>query len=210
MRSCVADGTPAGLRAAHRRGARRPLHPLWFTDVLGQLEVVRHLAGRARERLRGGHALRRLGHRRLQPGAGERRARPARPQHASSSCPGPSDGEPVGPDVLRHRSTSTARPSRATPARCCAQPRPGPRAGLLLLRRPRDGVLLLRRRRPDDRRREPLDTGVVLRPHHRRRRQRPAQADDPHARGDGHPGRVLATTRTRRASTRSTCATPTP
>ena len=38
---------------------------------------------------------------------------------------------------------------------------------------------------------EPLDTGLVLRPHHRRRGQRPAQAHHPHARGHGHPGRVL-------------------
>ena len=32
---------------------------------------------------------------------------------------------------------------------------------------------------------------LLLRPHHGRRRQRPAQAHHPHARGDGHPGRVL-------------------
>ena len=38
---------------------------------------------------------------------------------------------------------------------------------------------------------QPLDTGLLLRPHHRRRGQRPAQAHDPHARGHGHPGRVL-------------------
>ncbi len=32
---------------------------------------------------------------------------------------------------------------------------------------------------------------VVLRPHHGRRRRRHPQEDDPHARGDGHPGGVL-------------------
>ena len=57
---------------------------------------------------------------------------------------------------------------------------------------------------------EPARHRRLLRPHHRRRRQRPAQADHPHARGHGHPGGVLASTRTAPASTRSTCATPTP
>ena len=63
----------------------------------------------------------------------------------------------VGPHVLRHHQPRRHARSRATPARCCAQPRQGPRAGLLLLRRPRDGVLLLRRRRPDARAPKPLD-----------------------------------------------------
>ena len=34
------DGTPAGVRTAHSRGARRPPDPLWFTDVLGMLKSV--------------------------------------------------------------------------------------------------------------------------------------------------------------------------
>ena len=46
--------------------------------------------------------LRRLGHRRLHPGAGERRARPARPQQLRAAAVGRSDGA-RGPDVLRHR-----------------------------------------------------------------------------------------------------------
>ena len=62
---------------------------LWFTDVLGPAQVGRHLPGRARGGLRGGRAVRRLRHRRLQPRPGERRARLPRPQLASSSCRAP-------------------------------------------------------------------------------------------------------------------------
>ena len=52
--------------------------------------------------------------------------------------------------------------------------------------------------------------GVLLRPHHRRRRLRPAPAHHPHARGDGHPRGVQPPRGRARASTRSTSATPTP
>ena len=65
----------------------------------------------------------------------------------------------------------------------------GPRQGVQLLRRPRDGVLLLRRQRPGAAA-PPARPGVVLRPDDGRRRHRPAPAHHPHARGDGHPGRV--------------------
>ena len=83
----IRDGAPAGLRAADGRGARRPPHPALVHRRPRPAEVLRHHPRRARERLRGGHDLRRLLHRRLLPGAGERRARHARPQHASSCCP---------------------------------------------------------------------------------------------------------------------------
>ena len=38
---------------------------------------------------------------------------------------------------------------------------------------------------------KPIDQRLVLRSHHRRRLERPAQVDHPHPRGDGDPGRVL-------------------
>ena len=115
----------------------------------------------------------------------------------------------LGPHVLRHREPSTASRSPATPARCCAATSTGRGPRLHVLRRSRDGVLLLRRRRPDEAAPAPRP-GRLLRPHHGRRRLRPAPPHALDARGDGHPRRVLASTRTRRASTRSTCATPTP
>ena len=51
--------------------------------------------------------------------------------------------------------------------------------------------------------------GRLLRPDAPGRRQRPAPRDRADARGDGHRRRVSATTRSRRRSTRSTCATRT-
>ena len=72
-------GSPAGLRAAHGRGTTGPPRPALVHRRARPAQVGRHLAGRARGGLRGGRAVRRLGHRRLQPGPGERRARLPRP-----------------------------------------------------------------------------------------------------------------------------------
>ena len=51
--------------------------------------------------------------------------------------------------------------------------------------------------------------GRLLRPHHHRRRRHAAQGDHPHAGDDEHPGGVQLPRGRPRASTRSTCATPT-
>ena len=203
------DGTPAGLRAADGRGARRPPHPALVHRRPRPAEVLRDHARRAGERLRGGHDVRRLVHRRLLPGAGERRARPARPQQLRAAAVGRSARAPAARmfcDIAQPRRHAVrGRP----PPGAEAQPRPGPRAGVHVLRGAGDGVLLLRATAIRSKPPKPLDTRLVLRPHDRRRRRRPPQAHDPDARGDGHPGRVLVPRGRARASTRSTCATPT-
>ena len=107
------------LRTVEERGVR--FVQMWFTDVLGHPQVLPDHPGRARERPGRGHDVRRVDHRRLQPGAGERRARHARRQ----DLPAPS--VPGGwPPRLRGSSatssTSTARRSRATPGTCSAGP----------------------------------------------------------------------------------------
>ncbi len=79
---------------------------------------------------------------------------------------------------------------RRPASRAQAQPPRRPGRGVRLLRRPRDGVLLLRRRRPIGRP-DAARSRFVLRPHHQRRRLRPATPDALGARSDGHPGRVL-------------------
>ena len=56
---------------------------------------------------------------------------------------------------------------------------------------------------------QPMDQASLLRPDHRGRGLGPAPAHDPHPRGDGHPGGVQPPRGCARASTRSTCATPT-
>ena len=196
------------LRTVEERGVR--LIRLWFTDVLGQLKSFAISPGRARERLRGGHALRRLGHRRLQPGAGERRARPARPQHASSCCPWADDRRHRRPGCSATSTTSTARPFEGDPRQVLRRNLDRAREqGFTFYAAPEMEFFYFADGDPSHAARSRSTPASLLRPHHRRRRQRPAQAHDPHARGDGHPGRVLASTRTPRASTRSTCATPT-
>ena len=72
------------LRTVEERGVR--LVRLWFTDVLGQLKSFAISPGRAGERVRGGHAVRRLGDRRVQPHPGERRAGPPRPEHVRAAA----------------------------------------------------------------------------------------------------------------------------
>ena len=184
------DRAPTGLRAAHGRGAGRPAHPALVQRRARPAQVVRHLAGRARERVRGGHAVRRVVDRRLQPGAGERRARPPRREQLRAAAVG-HRRRAVGSDVLRHRQPRRLAVRRRPPAGAQAQPRARPRTRLHVLRRARHGVLLLRVVRPE--RAAPAARHVVvLRPHHRGRRRRHPQGDDPHTRGARHPGRVLA------------------
>ena len=96
----------------------------------------------------------------------------------------------LGPDVLRHHQHRRHALRGRSPPGAAPQPRPGPRArASASTPRPEmeffyfadaDTHVAAAAARP----------GVVLRPHHRRRRVRPAPAHDPHARGDGHPGGV--------------------
>ena len=135
------------LRTVEERGVR--FVRLWFTDVLGLLEVGRDHPGRARGRPRGGHDLRRLDDRGLQPDPGVRHARPARRQHVRAACRRRRRRRRRRADVLRHRDVLGRAVRRRPALRAEAQPRAGAREGLHVLRRPRDGVLLLplRRRR---------------------------------------------------------------
>ena len=194
------------LRTVEERGVR--LIRLWFTDVLGQLKSFAISPGRARGRLRRGHALRRLGHRRLQPRAGERRARPARPDQLRAA--------PVG-RLRRHRRpacsatsrTSTARRSRATPARCCAATSTRPASeGFSFYAAPEMEFFYFADGDPSHAA-AAARPGVVLRPHHRRRRVATcASARSTRSRRWASRSST-PTTRTRPASTRSTSATPT-
>ncbi len=181
-------GTPARLRPAHGGGAWGPSDPALVHRCARPAQVLRHLPGRAGGGLRRGHALRRLGHRRLQPGPGERRARPPRPQQLRAAALGRLLRH-LGPDVLRHHEHRRHPVRGRPPPGAAPEPRQGPRAGLQLLRGPRDGVLLLRRRRPLPRP-AAARPGRLLRPDHGRRRLGPAPAHDPHPRGHGHPGGV--------------------
>ena len=202
-------GTPARLRPAHGRGARGPAHPALVHRRARPAQVLRHLPGRARGRLRRGHALRRLGHRRLQPGAGERRARPPRPQQLRAAARGPT------PTAPRPACSATSRNIDGTPFE--GDPRQVLRRNLDKARErgfsfyaaPEMEFFYFADGDPSH---APAAArpGRLLRPHHRRRGLRPAPAHDPHARGDGHPGGVQPPRGRARASTRSTCATPTP
>jgi glutamine synthetase len=119
---------------------------------------------------------------------GERRARHARPQHLRAAAVGRRRELPR-PACSATSTTSTAHPSRATPARCCAQPRPGPRAGLHVLRAPEMEFFY-------------FDAGPTGSRPSRSTAGRTSTSppptspatcasDHPHARGHGHPGRVL-------------------
>ena len=151
----------ARLRPAHRRGARRPLRPPLVHRRARHPEGLRDHARRARDGARGGHDLRRLGHRGLQPGPGIGHARPSRPEHVRDRAVA-RRRRPRRPHVLRHQAP-VGGAVRGRPAlRAEAQPRARPREGLHLLHRTRDGVLHLRvGRRPSDAARQRR----LLRPH---------------------------------------------
>ena len=132
------------LRAAHGRRARRAPDPAVVHRRPRQPEELRHQPGRARERARGRHDLRRLVDRRLQPHPGERRARDPRPEHVRGAAVGRPEGH-RGAGVLRHPPPRRHARSRATRARCCgATSRRRTTLRLHVLRRPRHRVLLLR------------------------------------------------------------------
>ena len=202
----MGHGTP-GLRPALGRGARRPPRPALVHRRAGPAEELRHQPGRARERPRGGHDLRRLVDRRVLPGPGERRARPPGPQQLRAAAVGRSAGAPARMfcDILNLDGTPVrGRP----PPGAAAATSTGPASGVHVLRRPRDGVLLLR---PGDDDGPPSrSTRLVLRPDHRRRR--PARCASARSRRSRPWASRSSTrsTRTPRASTRSTSATPTP
>ena len=116
---------------------------------------------------------------------------------------GAQDGRPHD---LRHRQARRRRRTRATRASCMRRALERMQSHGLrhVQHRARARVLPLPRQQGDgDARR-----GRLLRDDRARRGDRAAQRDDPGARGDGHRRSSTTTTRSRRRSTRSTCATP--
>ena len=175
------------LRTVEERGVR--MIRLWFTDVLGQLKSFAispaELENAFEEGMQfDGSAI--DGFSRVQESDVLARPDP----NSFELLPWADDDEHLGPHVLRHRQPRRHARSRATPARCCGATSTGPASrGFTFYAAPEmeffyfaDG--------DSGRAAQAARPGVVLRPHHRRRRHRPAPAHDPHARGDGHPGRV--------------------
>ena len=208
MSTWTGDGTPAGLRAAHGRGARRPTDPPLVHRRARPAQVVRHLARRARERLRGGHAVRRVVHRRLQPGAGERRARPPDP-NSFELLPWGDRRRAVGPHVLRHRqprrlalrgrsSAGAASATSTGPARRASRSTSRPEMEFFYFadRRPESSRRSRSTRRPTSTSPPPTSPATSASARSTRSRRWASRSS-------------TRTTRTRRASTRSTCATPT-
>ena len=177
------------LRTVEERGVR--LDPALVHRRARPAQVVRHLPRRARERLRGGHALRRLGHRRVQPRPGERRARHARRRHLRAAAVGPSPTRPSA-RMFCDITNLDGSPFEGDPRQVLKRNLDRARErGFTFYRRPRDGVLLLRRAVDAARPPVPLDTGSYFDLTTADVASRPAQAHHPHPRGHGHPGRVL-------------------
>ena len=192
------------LRSVEERGVR--LVRLWFTDVLGQLKSFAISPAELENALEEGMTFDGSsidGFSRVQESDVLARPTPT----ASSCCRGPIRRRPR-PACSATSATSTARRSRAIPARCCGATSTGPASGASRSTSPRrwsSSTSL----RTDDGRPTPLDTGVVLRPHHRRRRRlRCASARSRRSRRWASPSSTRST-RTPPASTRSTSATPT-
>ena len=182
-------GTPARLRPAHGGGARGPADPALVHRRARPAQVLRHLPGRAGGGLRRGHALRRLRHRRLQPGAGERRAGPPRPEQLRAAPVGRLLRH-LGPDVLRHLQHRRHARSSGDPRQVLRRNLDRARERGFSFYAAPEMEFFYFADADTQRAAAAARPGVVLRPHHRRRRVRPPAAHDPHARGDGHPGGV--------------------
>ena len=211
LRTCDnhADVRAAGrLRAADRRGAADPLRPAVVHRRARPPEGVPRHPARARGRPRGGDDVRRQRHRRLQQGPGGRRPREARPRHVPAPPVAPRGrGRRAG--LLRHRQPWTGRPSRDARGNRLRRVLDDAHGdGLHVLRRPRGRVLLLRLARAGR-------TAAARRPRAATSTSAPTTGS---ARCGATPcGRSrrwaspssTPSTRTDRASTSSTFATPT-
>ena len=196
------------LRAPDRRGAPDPLRPaVVHRRARPPQGLPRHPAG-ARGRPRGGDDLRRQRDRRLQQGPGGRRPRQARPRHV----PAPA----VAPRRARasRGSSATSPPSTATPFEGCPRNRlrrvldGAHDEGFTMFVAPEVEYFYFESLEPTGPP-QPVDLGQLLRPRHRRPDRPAAPPHRAHARGDGHPRRARPARGRVRASTSSTCATPT-
>ena len=195
------------LRTVEERGVR--LIRLWFTDVLGQLKSFAispaELEGAFDEGMRfDGSAI--DGFSRVQESDVLARPDP----NSFELLPWADSYGTVGPHVLRHHATSTARPFEGDPRQVLRRNLDRARErGFSFYAAPEMEFFYFADADPsapprplDQARYFDLTTADVA--------SRPAPAHDPHARGDGHPGGVHPPRGRARASTRSTCATPTP
>jgi hypothetical protein len=201
-------GTSAGLRVAHRRGARGPPRPPLVHRRARPAQVGRHLPRRARDAFDRGHALRRLGHRRVQPGPGERRARQARPEQLRAAAVGHARTAPPA-RMFCDIENLDGTPSRATPARCSSATSTKARErGFSFLVAPEMEFFYFADGDPS-KAPEPLDTGSTSTSPPPTWPATSASARSTCSRRWASPSSTRST-RTPRASTRSTCATPTP
>ena len=172
------------LRTVEERGVR--FVRLWFTDVLGSLKSFAITPAELETALEegmtfDGSAIE--GYSRVQ----ESDMLAVPDPNTFEIVPWRGDDAPVGAHVLRHpaplrravRGRPALRAASATstaPARRASRSTPARRWSSSTSSRPTTPDAARPRR--------------LLRPHPDRHGERPAQADDPHARGDGHPGRV--------------------
>ena len=181
------DAAQQRLRAADRRGARGALRPALVHRRARPTEELRDHARRAGDRPRGGHDLRRLGDRGLQPGPGVATCSPCPTRTRSRSCPGAATTRPSARmfcDIQQPR----RRPFEGDPRHVLSRNLERAREkGFTFYVGPGDGVLLLR---------APATPPEPARPR-RLTSTSPSStwratcgADHPHARGDGHPRRV--------------------
>ena len=176
------------LRALEERDVR--FVRLWFTDVLGLLEVGRGGPGRAGAGVRGGDRLRRVLDRGLRPGVRVRHARQAGPVDVPDPAVAQRRGPVDGADVLRHLDARRLPVVRRPAPRAQAHAEQGGRQGLHLLHAPRDRVLPLQGPARGRRRAGAGRPQRLLRPHRAVDGRRLPARGDRDARGDGHLGGV--------------------
>ena len=162
---------------------------LWFTDILGNLKSFAISPAELENALERRDDVRRLVDRRLLAHPGGRRAGDPRPRHVRGAAVGRPQGA-RGAGVLRHPQPRRHAVRRRSAARCCAATcAPPTTEGFTFYVAPDIEFFYFEPPEPGQRP-QSARRGRLLRPHHQRRHRVAAQADDPHARGDGHPGRV--------------------
>ena len=160
---------------------------LWFTDILGYSEELRHHRRGAGGGAGGGHGLRRLVDRGLRPHRRERHDRHARPDTFQILPWRPQRAATPWRACSATSYSPTASPTRATRATCSSATSSGPPSmGYTFYVGPELEYFYFKNSREH---RAPRP-GRLLRPDPARRRHRPAPRDRPDAGGDGHRRRV--------------------
>ncbi len=202
-------GPPAGVRAADAGGAGHPLRPALVHRRHRDVEVGGDRAGRARGGLRGGHRLRRVGHRGPVPRVGVGHAAQAR----AVDLPGPAVAEHRRAPGHRAHLLRHPHPGRAAGA---SDPRfvlkraldKAAQAGYTFYTHPEIEFYLFKGPLERGATPEPVDYVGYFDNHPAARRRTSAARPSPRWRAWASRW-SSATTRAARARTRSTCATPT-